>query len=145
MTAEIGILNREAVALAADSAVTSGEKIFSSANKIFTLSKHWPAGAMVYGSAHFMSTPWETVVKLYRSQLGERSFPTLAAYAEDLLAFLCREPRFSPESAQRSYVLQNVEQEFVKIRREVDETVQALIQAETEITEELVKKFPPPS
>ena len=51
MTAEIAILNREAVALAADSAVTmigsSGEKIFTSANKLFTLSKYHPVGIIV--------------------------------------------------------------------------------------------------
>jgi hypothetical protein len=44
MTAEIAILNREAVALAADSAVTfreeKGQKILTSANKIFALSKY---------------------------------------------------------------------------------------------------------
>ena len=43
MTAEIAIMNKEAIALAADSAVTlsvgeESRKIFTSANKIFTLS-----------------------------------------------------------------------------------------------------------
>jgi hypothetical protein len=51
MTAEIALLNKEAVALAADSAVTArherGEKIFVSANKIFALSKYAPVAAMV--------------------------------------------------------------------------------------------------
>jgi len=46
MTAEIAILHREAVAIAADSAATfsdgTSQKIFSSANKIFALSKHHP-------------------------------------------------------------------------------------------------------
>lgn len=44
MTAEIAILNKQGIALAADSAVTIGnaEKIFVSANKIFTLSKYGP-------------------------------------------------------------------------------------------------------
>lgn len=35
MTAEIAILNKQAVALAADSAVSTSNKIFRSANKIF--------------------------------------------------------------------------------------------------------------
>lgn len=62
MTAIVGILNKHAVAIAADSAVTinsrSGHKVLNSANKIFSLSKHKPFGVMVYASASFMDTPW---------------------------------------------------------------------------------------
>lgn len=70
MTAVVGILNKQAVALAADSAVTisgaKGRKIFNKANKLFTLSKYHPVGIMVYSSAAFMTTPWETIIKIYR-------------------------------------------------------------------------------
>ena len=42
MTAEVAILNREAVAIAADSAITldrpEGHKIYNTANKLFALS-----------------------------------------------------------------------------------------------------------
>jgi len=66
MTAEVAILNRNAVALAADSAVTlrlpSGTKIYQT-NKLFALSKYEPVAVMVYGSADFMGIPWETIVK----------------------------------------------------------------------------------
>jgi len=45
VTAEIAIMNKEAISLAADSAVTMGqvrgEKILTSANKLFTLSKYY--------------------------------------------------------------------------------------------------------
>ena len=55
MTAEIVIMNKSAVALAADSAVTvgceRGEKIYNTINKLFMLSKYHPVGIMVYGSA----------------------------------------------------------------------------------------------
>jgi len=95
MTAEIAILNKEAVALAADSAVTfsrpAGEKVLTSANKIFALSKYHPVGVMVYGSGEFMELPWETIVKVYRAKLGKRSFATLREYADDLLGFLSKE------------------------------------------------------
>ena len=70
MTAEVIVLNREAVAMAADSAVTvkhpEGTKIFTSANKIFALSVDRSIGVMVYGSATLMGLPWETIVKVYR-------------------------------------------------------------------------------
>ena len=62
MTAEVASMNKHAIALAADSAVTlhneMGQKIFTSASKIFTLSKYHPVGVMVYGNATFMGTPW---------------------------------------------------------------------------------------
>ncbi len=92
MTAVVGILNKQAVALAADSAVTIGgsnsRKIFNKANKVFTLSKEHPVGIMIYNSASFMATPWETIIKVYRKQLADKSFPTLNHYQEDFIEFL---------------------------------------------------------
>src|SRR5687768_6660851 len=92
MTAEIAVMNRQGVALAADSAVTfrgtRGPKIFSSADKIFALSKCEPIGVMIYGQAAVNEVPWETVVKVYREQLGNTSFPTVRDYAQDFLAYL---------------------------------------------------------
>lgn len=61
MTAEVAILNKQAVALAADSAVTTyvgdGQKIFNTVNKLFTLSKYHPVGIMAYSSAEVMGVP----------------------------------------------------------------------------------------
>ena len=78
-------MNRQAIALAADSAVTfaegTGQKIFPSANKIFTLSKYQPVGVMIYGNADFMGIPWETIIKIYRSRLGQDTFKTVSGYA----------------------------------------------------------------
>ncbi len=107
MTAEIAILNTEAVALAADSAVTtvlpSGEKIFTSANKLFSLSKYHPVGIMVYGSALFMGIPWETLIKVYRSKRGDKSFPTIREYGEDFLRFLANNT-ILPKEIQIEYI-----------------------------------------
>ena len=91
MTAEVAIMNREAIALAADSAGTfreeMGQKIFTSASKIFTLSKYQPVGAMIYGSASLMGIPWETIIKIYRNKLGQMTFKTVAEYAKNFLNF----------------------------------------------------------
>lgn len=70
MSAIVGILNKQGIAIAADSAVTidtlNGHKIFNGANKVFSLSKHHPVGIMIYNSASFLSTPWEIIIKVYR-------------------------------------------------------------------------------
>jgi len=73
MTAEVAILNKTAVALAADSAITLGsQKIYNSGNKLFSLSKYRPVGIMVFGNAEFMGIPWETIIKFYRSKLKSK-------------------------------------------------------------------------
>ena len=92
MTAEIAILNTGAVALAADSAVTvsqpGGQKIFSSANKIFALTNDAPVGILVYGNANFMGIPMETLIKEYRKKNAGEKFPTIAGYTESFIDFL---------------------------------------------------------
>ncbi|HJR60499.1 MAG TPA: hypothetical protein VJ813_13905 [Vicinamibacterales bacterium] len=91
MTAEIAILNSGAIALAADSAVTwsgaSTPKIYNTVNKLFTLSKYHPVGIMVYGAADLLGVPWETIIKVYRHNLGARRFGALEAHAQDFIPF----------------------------------------------------------
>jgi hypothetical protein len=92
MTAEVAVMNKKAVALAADSAVSSGDKIYNSANKLFALSKYEPVGVMIYNYAEFMGVPWETIIKVYREQkLGDQRFDTVQEYADHFLEYLRRE------------------------------------------------------
>jgi hypothetical protein len=109
MTAEIAIMNRTAVALAADSAVTLGRsgKIFNTANKLFTLSKHEPVGIMVFGNGELLTVPWENLVKMYRSHLKEEKFDHLEDYARDFIKFIS-DPKFFPAEQQREFVVRVV-------------------------------------
>ena len=74
MTAEIAILNKSAVALASDSAVTittsTGPKIYDSVNKLFALVKGQPVGIMIYDAADLMDMPWETIIKPFLRHAG---------------------------------------------------------------------------
>ena len=103
MTAEVAVLNRNAVALAADSAVTlrlpEGIKIYYT-NKLFSLSKSQPVAIMLYGSADFLGVPWETIIKAYRAELGRMSFPSVEAYGEDFLRFVRTNSDFFPRELQ---------------------------------------------
>ena len=109
MTAEVIILNRNGVALAADSAVTisgaGASKVYNSVNKLFALSRHAPVGAMVYGNSELSSVPWETVIKVYRHHLGARKFPKLTDYGQDLIAFLNKRNDLFPPAQQRAQLL----------------------------------------
>lgn len=92
MTAEIAVFNASAIALAADSAVTTGfddrVKIYNSAEKLFELSKCHPVGLMIYNNSTLCDAPWELIIKSYRKQLGDRSFPHLKDYADDLFNYI---------------------------------------------------------
>lgn len=95
MTAEIAIMNLQAVALAADSASTTWHggnlKVNPHANKLFALSDFAPVGILVFGNASFMSIPWETIVKEYRRHLSDRTFNRLQDYADDFWLYLSKD------------------------------------------------------
>lgn len=145
MTAEVAILNRDAVALAADSALTfrgrRGSKIFQSANKIFALSKYKPVGIMIFGDGLFMEVPWETVIKLYRAHLGNRAFVSLTEYAEDFLNYLSGDPRLNAQEVQDEYVRRVVQTTFHRIRSQIDSAVQTLLEVEEELTDPEIKEL----
>lgn len=116
-------MNRQGVALAADSAVTmsgeEGSKILSSANKIFALSKYRPVGVMVYGNASLLGVPWETIIKAHRSEVGDRGHDSLDGYVADFLAFLEGSRDLFPTDAQQTYVRANIGPIFRAIAKEV--------------------------
>jgi hypothetical protein len=70
MTAEIAIMNRDAVTLATDSAVTltvrGTEKIYNSADKLFELSDVDPMGIMIYNNLEYMGISLEVAIKQFR-------------------------------------------------------------------------------
>ncbi len=74
MTAEIAILNRTAVALAADSIATlagpSERKTYDSAEKIFELSRNQPIGLMVYNNTELYGIPLEILARDFREQIS---------------------------------------------------------------------------
>ena len=133
MTAEVALLNKHAVALAADSAVTvsgaRGNKIYNAANKVFALSKCHPVGAMVYGDAEYMGVPWETIVKVYRHKLGDRSFPTLQDAHADFLSFLGSDEAMFGAKAQEEHITLVVFRKFLEIRESIRTQVDALTKA----------------
>ena len=94
MTCEVAVLNKYAVVIAADSAVTttngSGEARYSKGgNKIFQLSHKEPVGIMIFGSAAVCGMPWEVVIKAYRGEhLQDSKYDSVSEYADNFFAFL---------------------------------------------------------
>ncbi|WP_040266801.1 hypothetical protein [Pseudomonas rhodesiae] len=107
MTAEIAIMSRTAVVLAADSATTvttwkNGElekRYFKGANKLYELSRQAPVGLMIFGSAALQTVPWELYIKSFREDLGTEQFDKLETYSGKFFDFVQHnEKLFSKES-----------------------------------------------
>jgi len=144
MTSEVIVMNKEAVAIAADSAATlTGEKIFKT-NKIFTLSKYQPVGIMIYGSSQFIGIPWESVIKVYRKKLGKKKFKNLKDYCDDFIKFL---------ETEKSVLLMNLDQRienqinhfiyafFSEIRERINQKITDKIEEEGQITLEKIQEI----
>lgn len=150
MTTEVAILNKQAIALAADSAVTinmsDGTKIYNSANKLFALSKFHPIGIMVYGAANLSGVPWESIIKFYRNKLGDNSFPMLQDYCNDFLTFLEKNCNLFLETDKEDSITSIVYEKYQLITENIREKVveelkKAEQQKNSKLSESQVKKI----
>ena len=108
MTAIVGILNKRAAVLAADSALTvmKGDrmKIYNTTTKIFQLSQDNHVAVMFFQNVDFMAVPWEVIFKLYHDKRGGKQFDTVVEYAEDFYQFLRDEKFFCSSEQQMDYL-----------------------------------------
>ena len=140
MTAEIAILNKNAVALAADSAVTlrnpETQKVYNTAKQTFMLSKYHPVGVRVYGPAELMGVPWETVIKMYRADLNTANFDRLIEFAEHFIGFLENNSLLFPPALQESDFTGMCRWVLSQIRQGIDSKVRAEIEARGSIDDD---------
>lgn len=89
MSAEVILMNKNGIAIAADSAVTIGNKtkIYNTADKMFMISKYAPIGILIYNSSSIMGIQLELIIKQYRNRLGDRTFKTLKEYCDDFMEY----------------------------------------------------------
>lgn len=129
MTAEIAILNRAAVALAADSAVSltvrGQEKIYNSIDKLFQLTHSNPVGIMIFGGAEYMGIPLETIIKGFRDSKFCKRKNHVIDYADCFFEYLTQEIGAPNDVIEKqiSTILANI---FYSIRKiAIDEYVKA--------------------
>ena len=121
MTSEVAILNRNAVALAADSAVTvARRKAWKTANKLFSLSPANDIGIMIYGSDDYIGHSWELIAKTFRQKIGMNTFHTVSEYAEELVKYL-RSDTFAEDDLENLNVLALIDDIFDDLNDEVGE------------------------
>ena len=99
MTSEILIMNKNAIVMATDSAVTvDNKKSYMGVNKLFLLSNDPPMGIMIFGSANFVNVSLETLIKEYREQTDFKELSNINNIKEDFIEYLsgiCQEDDFS--------------------------------------------------
>lgn len=106
MTAEVAILNKMAVALAADSTITASygvgdPKTFQSADKLFELSLTQPIGIMFYGNANVIDLPTATLIKEFRSEQAGKDYPTVNDALEAFIDFLALQCSSAPDIVKK--------------------------------------------
>lgn len=92
MTAEIGIINRRGIALAADSAMTISATnkvtVINDATKLFSLKNKNYVGMMIYQNEEFMNVPWEVIIDSFSDYMGDNVEPHLNNYVSLFLDYL---------------------------------------------------------
>ncbi|RDK07769.1 hypothetical protein [Cupriavidus lacunae] len=130
MTSEVIVMNKRAVALAADSAVTitswkdgrRERKYTKGANKVFELSDLKPVGVMIFDSSAVHSVPWEIVIKGYRAHIAKNGFPALADYASDLFSYIENHGQLFPHTRQDDVLKSKAIDAFFDLLVEIDRT-----------------------
>lgn len=139
MTSEVVIANSQGIAMAADSAVTiNGQKIYNSALKLFSLSKFAPIGVMIYGGATLGGTPWETIIKVYRKLLGQKTFGTVREYADDFISHIKSYSYWDQEN-DFLHVGLSVETIFNALNNRLSERIRNQFEAGATVDESLTK------
>lgn len=147
MTAIVGIMNRQGISFAADSAATltlsTTHKISNHANKIFELSRCNPIGIALYGNMDFMRLPWEEIIKIYRKKLSGSYFDFLKNYADNFFEFLRTDiitvmPQISEENRICAFVDAFYDEIYQLAKKEVQS--QGLPLIDENITKEICRQ-----
>lgn len=125
MTSEVLMLNKDAVVIAADSAVTTGRdphpRYSKAANKIFDLSLHGNVAVTIYAAADIDSVPWELALKQFRQQdTGNAQRPTLREYVDALIAYLQGNTSLFPATVQAKLLQRHFFQAALDVIRRVE-------------------------
>lgn len=113
MTCEVAVMNKYALVIAADSAVTTSssngaERYSKGGNKIFQLSRDQPVGVMIYGSAMLDGVPWEIIIKNFRNVLDAVTHTTVQGYATAFFDFVKNADFFFPQADRDSKLFERV-------------------------------------
>lgn len=116
MTAEIAIVNKHSIALAADSAMTVGrDRVWNTANKLFALGPNNDIAIMVYGSSEHVGFGWELIIKLFREKSRDQRYNTIKDCADEFIKFVYSN-RFRKKNSEKLHTLYVISELFKIIK-----------------------------
>jgi hypothetical protein len=104
MTSEVLIMNRQSLALAADSAVTTGgggmdPLVTLEAEKLFQIGEH--VALMVYNRGDLIGRSWSQIAEAFVSKHGLKSYSSVEACANALFEFMEHNRTLFPEREEQ--------------------------------------------
>jgi hypothetical protein len=128
MTAEVAVMNRQALALAADSAITvrttqGSAKAWPSASKIFAMPHPHSVALMIYGSTSLHRLPWDTIIKDFGKSLPDRPYRTLNNYTTAFLRFIRSRKELYPPQEQEVFVYAKLVVEYLDLRLAIEAAI----------------------
>lgn len=101
MTSQVILFNGNGVAIASDSAVTTGSRVLDTAEKIFPIPEPHQMAVVVSGWVNIHGFPIGVLLGEWFNSLGESRLPSARSYSESFVHFLNSSNFFSPESSLR--------------------------------------------
>lgn len=129
-------MNKSAVALAADSAVTisggrRGIKTYETVNKLFELVRGSNVGVMIYANAEINGVPWETVIKTFRSEHPKFTAPHIEDYFDYFVQFVASHDGLLPESSDHHAAVNSIYPQLIQIASDVRNSASSWVTTST--------------
>jgi hypothetical protein len=123
MTSQIVLFNGSGVAIASDSAQTSGGSVVDTAEKIFPGPGSHQIAVIISGAAYFDAYPVSTLLAEWFGSLGTRRKSSARAYSDSFIEFLNCSSLFSDEGQLRHLYscLNTVVDKIVRILDDADQ------------------------
>ncbi len=129
MTAEVAVLNKYGIALAADTLITVTGKSWDESDqeirehvansthgrKLYKLSNEHTVAAMTNGTRELLGVPWALIIGRYRQNLGNKSFKTIREYATDFIQFVSQSALLFPAERQMAFFNEATKTAFARI------------------------------
>lgn len=98
---------------------------------------------MVYGNASFLRVPWETIIKLFREQLGNTIFDQLSDYNDEFINFLENNEfdELMTVKEEENYNLTIIEESIINIYHNIMKDLKEYIDDSPQLNEEELKEL----
>jgi hypothetical protein len=141
MSVGIILLNKHGIALAADSALTVGDReaIFNSTNKMFRLGKNNPIGIVVYGNLELMGTPIDIIIDHYSHHLESNNikYPKTKGYLDGLIQFLIdNQDKFKFKDNEKNFMVDYIDEFISKLKKLIKDEIE-IIETQEKIREQI--------